>query len=105
VDPRTTGLILMLGDQPGVSPAAVRRLIADAAESPLGVCHYSDGRGHPFWFHRDVFADLLTLHGDKAVWKLLESGRYPVADVEIDGPVPLDVDTWNDYKALLAQPI
>jgi molybdenum cofactor cytidylyltransferase len=105
VDPRTTGLVLMLGDQPGVSPAAVRRLVTEAAESPLGGCHYSDGRGHPFWFHRDVFADLLTLHGDKAVWKLLESGRYPVADVEIDGLVPLDVDTWNDYKALLAQPI
>jgi molybdenum cofactor cytidylyltransferase len=34
---------------------------------------------------------------------LLESGRYDVADVEIDGPVPLDVDTWDDYEALLAQ--
>jgi len=105
VDPRTTGLVLMLGDQPGVSPDAVRRLVVEAAESPLGVCHYADGRGHPFWFHRDVFADLLTLHGDKAVWRLLESGRYAVADVAINGPVPLDVDTWDDYEALLAQPI
>jgi molybdenum cofactor cytidylyltransferase len=102
VDPRSTGIVLMLGDQPGVTPDAVRRLIAGASESPLGVCHYSDERGHPFWFHRDVFPDLRTLHGDKAVWKLLESGRYDVADVEIDGPVPLDVDTWEDYNALLA---
>jgi molybdenum cofactor cytidylyltransferase len=102
-DDRTNGLVLMLGDQPGVTPDAVRRLIAEAAKSPLGVCRYSDGRGHPFWFHRDVFDDLGSLHGDKAVWKLLESGRYDVADVEIDGPVPLDVDTWEDYHALLAQ--
>jgi molybdenum cofactor cytidylyltransferase len=102
VDPRSNGIVLMLGDQPGVTPDAVRRLIAGASSSPLGVCRYSDGRGHPFWFHRGVFEDLRTLHGDKAVWKLLESGRYDVADVEIDGPVPLDVDTWDDYNALLA---
>jgi molybdenum cofactor cytidylyltransferase len=99
----TSGIVLMLGDQPRVTPDAVHRLIAEASGSPLGVCRYSDGRGHPFWFHRDVFDDLRALHGDKAVWKLLESGRYDVADVEIAGPVPLDVDTWDDYEALLAQ--
>jgi molybdenum cofactor cytidylyltransferase len=103
VDERAAGLVLMLGDQPGVSPDAVRRLIGEAGTSPLGVCRYADGRGHPFWFHRDVFADLLTLHGDKAVWKLLESGRYDVADVEVAGAIPLDVDTWDDYEALMAQ--
>jgi molybdenum cofactor cytidylyltransferase len=99
----TSGIVLMLGDQPRVTTDAVQQLVEQAAASPLGVCRYSDGRGHPFWFHRDVFADLRSLHGDKAVWKLLESGRYDVADVEIDGPVPLDDDTWDDYEALLAQ--
>jgi molybdenum cofactor cytidylyltransferase len=104
VDPRADGLILMLGDQPGVTPDTARHLVDGAADSPLGVCRYADGRGHPFWFRRDVFDELLTLHGDKAVWKLLESGRYDVTDVDIDGPVPLDVDTWEDYQSLLAQP-
>jgi molybdenum cofactor cytidylyltransferase len=103
VDPDSDGIVLMLGDQPRVSPDVVRRLIAEAGNSPLGVCRYADGRGHPFWFHRDVFGDLLALHGDKAVWKLLESGRYAVTDVAVDAAVPLDVDTWDDYEALLAQ--
>jgi molybdenum cofactor cytidylyltransferase len=103
VDERCNGIVLMLGDQPGVTPDTVRRLVDGAADSPLGVCRYADGRGHPFWFRRDVFADLLTLHGDKAVWKVIESGRYDVADVAIAGDVPLDVDTWADYQALLAQ--
>jgi molybdenum cofactor cytidylyltransferase len=105
VDERSTGLVLMLGDQPGVQPETVRRLVSECASSPLGGCQYSDGRGHPFWFHRDVFGDLGTLHGDKAVWKLLESGRYDVTDVTIDAPVPLDVDTWEDYQDLLAQDV
>jgi molybdenum cofactor cytidylyltransferase len=101
VDERTDGLVLLLGDQPEVQPPSVARLVAEAGGSPLGVCRYDDGLGHPFWFHRQVFEELEALHGDKAVWKLLESGRYPVTEVAVPGPVPLDVDTWDDYRALL----
>ncbi|MGC1418818.1 MAG: nucleotidyltransferase family protein [Acidimicrobiales bacterium] len=103
VDPRSTGLVLLLGDQPEVSPLAVTALVAGCRASRLGVCRYDDGRGHPFWFSRDVFGELAALHGDKAVWKVLESGRYEVVEVTQAGPVPLDVDTWDDYEALLAQ--
>jgi molybdenum cofactor cytidylyltransferase len=99
---RAEGLVLLLGDQPGVRPADVRRLVDNAADSPLGVCRYSDGLGHPFWFRRELFGELATLHGDKAVWKLLHSGRHPVTELAVDGPVPIDVDTPDDYERLLA---
>jgi molybdenum cofactor cytidylyltransferase len=102
VDPRAQGIVLLLGDQPGVTVATIDRLISAAAGTPLAVCRYDDGRGHPFWFGRAVFGDLAELHGDKAVWKLLESGRYPVVEVTVDGPVPPDVDTWEDYERLVA---
>lgn len=104
VDPAAEGLVLLLGDQPDVTVATVEALLRDGAGGPLAVVRYDDGLGHPFWFRRDVFADLADLHGDKAVWKLLESGRHPVAEVRVAGPVPLDVDTWDDYEALVAQP-
>jgi len=103
VDHRADGIVLLLGDQPDITPSAVKGLIEGAGTSPLGVCRYRDGVGHPLWFRRDVFDDLLALHGDKAVWKLLESSRYPVRKVEVAGDIPLDVDTWEDYHALLAQ--
>jgi molybdenum cofactor cytidylyltransferase len=102
VDDRSEGIILLLGDQPEVTTGAVKRLREAAGSSLLGVCRYDDGVGHPFWFRRQVFDHLRALHGDKAVWKLLESGRYPVHEVEVAGNVPLDVDTWEDYQALLA---
>ena len=101
VDDRAEGIILLLGDQPEVTNAAVTTLIESAGISPMGVCRYRDGVGHPFWFGRQVFDDLRGLHGDKAVWKLLESGRYRVHEVQVAGSIPLDVDTWEDYQALL----
>jgi len=106
VDERAEALVLLLGDQPGVAPASVGALQAgcEASTAPLGVCRYGGGRGprgHPFWFARSMFAALRTLHGDKAVWKILESGDWPVTELPVDGAVPIDVDTWDDYHLLL----
>ena len=103
IDQRSEALVLLLGDQPGIEPRTVDtlRATADAADAALAVCRYDDGRGHPFWFARSIFDDLAALHGDKAVWKLLESGRYAVTEATVDGPVPIDVDTWADYEHLL----
>src|ERR1039458_7739910 len=64
VDPRAQGLVLLLGDQPEVRPSAVTSLVAGCAAALCGVCRYGDGRGHPFWFRREVFAELANLHGD-----------------------------------------
>jgi len=95
-------LVLMLGDQPGVDPATVDALVAGRGSAPLAVCRYEDGRGHPFAFGRAVFDDLASLHGDKGVWKLLDRRAEEVVEVGAPGSVPLDVDTWQDYQALLA---
>ena len=105
VTPDTDGIVMLLGDQPGVDPTVVAALIELATAghefAPLAVCRYRDGIGHPFWFGRAVFDELAFLHGDKAVWKLIESGRFDVAELVVDTDVPLDVDTWEDYERLL----
>ena len=95
-------LVLMLGDQPGVSAAAVGALLAGRGDAPLAVCAYDDGRGHPLAFAREMFGELGALHGDKGVWKLLDRFADVVADVPVAGPIPRDVDTWEDYEAVLA---
>jgi molybdenum cofactor cytidylyltransferase len=102
VDARAEVLVLMLGDQPGVTPATVAALLAGRGDAPLAACRYEDGRGHPLAFARSVFADLEALHGDKGVWKLLDRRAAEVVDVPVGGRVPLDVDTWEDYRAVLA---
>ncbi len=101
VDPRAEVLVLMLGDQPGVSAETVATLLAGRGDAPLAVCRYDDGRGHPIAFSREVFAELAELHGDKGVWRLLDQRADEVAEVAVAGPIPLDVDTPEDYRAVL----
>jgi molybdenum cofactor cytidylyltransferase len=102
VDPRCDVAVLMLGDQPGVGPTAVRTLLARRHGAPIAVCRYEDGIGHPFAFARAVFGDLAALHGDKGVWKLIEQRAGEVAEVRMSGRVPPDIDTWEDYEAIAA---
>jgi molybdenum cofactor cytidylyltransferase len=102
LDPRCDVVVLMLGDQPGVTAATVGALLAGRGDAPLAACRYDDGRGHPLAFGRAVLPDLATLHGDKGVWKLLDRRAAEVVDVPVPGPVPRDVDTSEDYAAVLA---
>jgi molybdenum cofactor cytidylyltransferase len=103
VDPRCELIVLMLGDQPGVSASTVAALRAGRGEAPLAACRYADGRGHPIAVARPLFGELASLHGDKGLWRLLERRVDEVIEVPIAGPIPLDVDTPEDYRALLAE--
>jgi molybdenum cofactor cytidylyltransferase len=101
VDARCEVLVLMLGDQPGVTAATVAKLLAGRGEAPIAACGYANGRGHPLAFSREMFGELAALHGDKGVWKLLDRHADEAVDVPADGPIPRDVDTWEDYEAVL----
>jgi molybdenum cofactor cytidylyltransferase len=104
--PETDAVVLLLGDQPGVRAASVRAVLGALRHTPAGaagiaVCRYDDGVGHPMAFARRLLPELAALHGDKAVWKLLEQRADDVVEVRTPGPIPLDVDTEEDYRRLL----
>jgi molybdenum cofactor cytidylyltransferase len=101
VDPRCDVMVLMLGDQPGVTAATVGTLLDGRGHAPLAVCRYDDGNGHPIAFARSQFAALADLHGDKGVWRLLDQRASEVVEISIAGPIPRDVDTPEDYQAVL----
>jgi molybdenum cofactor cytidylyltransferase len=103
VDASAEGIVLLLGDQPLVRPSTVARLVGQTRGADLAVCSYDDGLGHPFWLGRSLFDRLATLHGDKAVWKLVDAAGPDLLTVAVPGPVPIDVDTEDDYRALLEQ--
>lgn len=97
------GILLLLGDMPGVDAAVIDRVLEAVVErSPwAAVTRYRDGIGHPFYFSAACFDELRGLHGDKAVWKIVD--REPddrVVRIDVDHELPLDVDTWDDYVAV-----
>jgi molybdenum cofactor cytidylyltransferase len=100
IDRRTDGLVILRGDQPSVTSATVWSLVAEAA-TPIGVTRYDDGRGCPCWFGRETFGSLRSLRSDHDLWSLIETGPHPITDVDAIGNVPMAVDTWDDYQALV----
>ena len=100
VDSRCEVLVLMLGDQPEVKAATVAKLLAGRGDAPIAACAYEDGPGHPLAFSRSLFGELRRLHGDKAVWKMLDRHADEAARVPIAGTIPRDVDTSEDYRLL-----
>lgn len=97
-------LVLLLGDQPGVRAEFVEAVLSEWRSSRpwASVTSYGGELGHPFVFAREAFEQLRRLHGDKAVWKLIEAYPQRVHRVEIESPLPPDVDTPEDYELALA---
>ena len=97
-------IALLLGDQPGVRSEFVDQVVATwRRERPwAAVTSYVGALGHPFVFAREAFGKLRGLHGDKAVWKLIEAHPERVSRVKIETPLPPDVDTPEDFDLVLA---
>ena len=99
VDPRCDVLVLMLGDQPGVTAADRRGAAGRPRRAPLAVCRYDDGRGHPIAFEpQRVRRRSPTSTATRACGGCSTAGDA-VAEVRVAGPIPLDVDTPEDYRA------
>ncbi|HEV8045532.1 MAG TPA: nucleotidyltransferase family protein [Rubrobacter sp.] len=98
-------LSLLLGDQPGVRTEFVDLALSEWRRERYwaSVTSYRGELGHPFVFSREAFGDLRGLHGDKAVWKLIEAYPERVGEIRIDAELPPDVDTPEDYELALAR--
>jgi molybdenum cofactor cytidylyltransferase len=97
-------IVLLMGDQPGVRAGFIDSVTYEWRSLRAWACvtSYEGKLGHPFVFATEAFEDLRGLHGDKAVWKLIEAYPERVRRVEIAAPLPPDVDTPEDYELALA---
>ncbi|MEU8226359.1 NTP transferase domain-containing protein [Kribbella sp. NPDC048915] len=96
VDRRADGLVVLAGDQPGVTSATVWSLVAESA-TLIGVCRYEDGESYPCWFSRELFGELRRLRTDADLWDLIRSGTHRVTKVDAIGNIPARAATWSTY--------
>lgn len=98
----TEAIVVALGDQPGIGSAVIERLIARWRESglPIAAVRYQGQRGHPVLFDRSLFPEIAMLEGDVGARGLIDLSPDRVTYVDVDEPMPVDVDTRRDLDAL-----
>ncbi len=93
-------VLVALGDQPDATAEGIRRLVAAlAAGAPLAVPVRGGRAGHPVLFARALWPELRALAGDVGGRDVVRRHWAEAALVEQD--LPRDVDTEEDYRALV----
>lgn len=99
-----TGAIILLGDQPLLTPSIIDALIATQQET--GKCIvaplYEGKRGNPTLFEASLFPELLQVSGDEGGRSVLARHKEEMATVEVgDTQANYDVDTWEAYQQVV----
>jgi molybdenum cofactor cytidylyltransferase len=98
--------MVILGDQPDVSPELLDELLALQARSGLPAAALSFGGllHPPVVLKRELWGDLRSLEGDVGCRALIRARPELVAALpaSADSPHPVDLDTPEDYRRLVS---
>ena len=103
--PDADGVMFLLGDQPLVDSAFIDAIMDRfLAERPWAVVPvHGDRPGNPVVIGRELLDEASALGGDAGARGLLRKYDRHVLRLDVDDPMVLrDVDTMDDYLALLA---
>jgi molybdenum cofactor cytidylyltransferase len=102
IEPHADAIMIILGDQPGITPEIIDTLAAKWQESdaPIALCSYQGRKAHPMIFAQPLFDQLEALHGDKAAWKLVDANASAVLEVQFALPFPQDINTREDFERI-----
>jgi molybdenum cofactor cytidylyltransferase len=101
--PEVSAALVLLGDQPFVSPPIMERIVEAwyASDAAIIAPVYRGQRGNPVLFARSVFGELLAIQGDQGARAILAADLARVHKVVFDDDRPLaDIDTPEDYARL-----
>lgn len=106
LDADVDAAVVMLGDQPGISPEVIDRAIKARRESgaPVVMARYGNQRGHPVLFGGELFPELRNLDADAGGREIVRDHQDLVVLVDggADAPPP-DVDTEEAWAELQYQ--
>lgn len=99
----SSAAMILLADQPLVSPALINHLVSTWARHSAGflVPTCRGRRGNPVIIGRDRFPDVFSLTGDTGARVLFDQAGPRVREIDVDDTaVVSDVDTWEVYSGM-----
>lgn len=103
VSSRAMGILIMLGDQPGLTPGIINELIAafEAGKGGIIVPVHHGRRGNPVLLDIKYKRDLMSLTGDVGARQILAAHPADVCEVkERSAGILQDVDTEEEFRCL-----
>lgn len=99
-------VVILPGDQPDTPEALIRSLVATFHETGAEIVspRYRGTLGPPVLFSRSRFPALSSLTGDRGARAIIEANAETTAYLNVDQPVPRDVDTPEDLDGLEPTP-
>jgi len=104
IDHDAEAVLFLLGDQPTVTSGLINELLRqfEATSAPIVQATYANGPANPVLFARSLFSELMAIEGDEGARSVIVRHRRDTAFAQFpDIPIPQDVDTLEDYRALL----
>jgi molybdenum cofactor cytidylyltransferase len=104
IHPDSDAVLFLLGDQPGVRPPLIDALLARYHDSlaPIVQGRFQGKPGNPVLIARSLFSKLAAIEGDEGARSVVAAHRGEISFVDLpEIAVPQDVDTDEDYQALL----
>ncbi len=98
IDP-DRGVVVVAGDQPGITAHVIDRLVAAFQEENAwaAVGEYTDGIAHPWVLSHRALEAMPSHEGDKLLWHMLSEDER-VVRVGLGVAKPIDVNTPEDYE-------
>lgn len=100
-----TGLLLLLGDQPLITPELLRQIlqVAEETKAPLVQPQWEGKRGHPIFIASECFAEIRELPPDATLKCVVSRREAQRRFVSIsDASILQDIDTPTEYQNLLS---
>lgn len=94
-------VLLLLSDQPFVSPELIHQLMTEKENSTKGIaaCSYADTIGVPAIIEKKYFSELLNLKGDQGAKKVIKHHLDDLVQIPFENG-KIDIDTQADWENL-----
>lgn len=100
------GVLVVLGDMPGINPELIASILAKAAAYPGSIVYplTAEGKqGHPVYWPAGIVQEFWELTGDQGGKPLLRRHAHRIVTVPADDNATLDIDTVEDLIAFREQ--